>query len=126
METGLETRVALLERDVSYLKDGHNEMKATIKELKELPVQINTINHKLDTVLENQIERKLEVKEAIEKIEERIDCIEDDMNKPVEKSKGINPDDWAPWIKYAVFFGMVLAAVITALTGTSLPVIGGG
>ena len=126
-ESNLETRVAVLETDVKYLKDGHLEMKTILKGLEGLPYDIRGVSQKLDTVIDQQKELKKDVKEEIKEIEERVDCLEDEPKIVPElpKMMGVDRTKLYEFIKWAISILLIILGVVAKIMGVDVGPIGG-
>ncbi|MFC3833101.1 MULTISPECIES: hypothetical protein [Deinococcus] len=99
-------KIAGMEKDIEYLKSGHAEFKEFMKRFEAVPYQINSINDKMDTLLDR-----------VKAVEEE----EDDGDTRTKKAF-----DWgADWIKYVALFLLGLVVIIGGLLGIPIPFIGG-
>ncbi|WP_156372899.1 hypothetical protein [Deinococcus sp. Leaf326] len=126
-DNNLETRVAILETDVKYLKDGHAEMKTIIKGLEGVPYDIRGVSQKLDTVIEQQKEMKKEVKEEIKDIESRIDCLEDEPKivQELPTMMGVDRTKMYEFIKWGVSIALIILGIAGRLLGIDIGPMGG-
>lgn len=114
MADNINERVGILETRVTYLENGHNEMKLILRTLQEMPYEIKGVNTKLDTLIETQRELKLEVKDEITQIEERLDCVEEKgpvMPAELPKFLGLERNqifDLMKWGLTILFFALVI------------------
>lgn len=114
MADNINERVSVLETRVTYLENGHNEMKLILRTLQEMPYEIKGVNTKLDTLIETQRELKLEVKDEITQIEERLDCVEEKgpvMPAELPKFLGLERNqifDLMKWGLTILFFALVI------------------
>jgi len=101
----LHVKIAGLEKDIEYLKSEHKEFKQFMKRFEAVPYQIESINDKMDTLLD-RVKTVEEESEADESAKSRF--------------------DWgADWIKYVAIAILGLVVILGALLGVDIPFTGG-
>ena len=128
MTDNLTERVGILETKVTYLESGHNEMKSILKGLEGMPYDIRGIGQKLDTVIDQQKELKVEMKQEIKDIEDRMDCIEDNSkpHRELPKFLGLERSQIYDIIKWTTSIILVIAGIYAKMHGLDItPFIGG-
>lgn len=119
-ESNIESRVAVLERDVLYLKDGHMEMKSILKGLESLPYDVRNIGHKIDVLIDDGKEYKTRLT-AIES------APKEDRRKPEKKVfLGLERNQMLDLIKWGVTITLIILGIYAEMHGVKVaPIVGG-
>lgn len=103
--SGLQARIVGLEKDVEYLKSEHKEFKQFMKRFEAVPYQIESINEKMDTLLD------------------RVKTVEEESEEDAATKSRF---DWgAEWIKYVAIAIVGIVVIIGSILGVPIPFIGG-
>lgn len=118
MQINVEAEIVGMKKDIEYLKTEHREFKEFMKRFEAVPYQIESINEKMDTVLEDKRNTNSKIDALFKQL----------VNKePEEHSQTKKFFDWgADWIKYVAIALLGLIVILGSVLGVTIPFVGGG